>query len=104
MIHPTAKIHPSSIVEDGAKIGENVVIGPFCVIEKDVEIGKGTILYSHVVVRGITKIGEDNQIFQGASISEINQNLKYMSCRSRQKWKAKLEAESQKWLTAWCLC
>lgn len=83
MIHPTAKIHPSSIIEDGAKIGENVVIGPFCVVEKDVEIGKGTILYSHVVVRGITKIGEDNQIFQGASIGEMNQDLKYQGEATR---------------------
>lgn len=77
MIHPTAKIHPSSIIEEGAIIGENVVIGPFCIVEKDAQIGKGTVLYSHVVVRGVTKIGEDNQIFQGASIGEVNQDLKY---------------------------
>lgn len=83
MIHSTAKIHPSAIVEEGAKIGENAIIGPFCVVEKDAEIGKGTILYSHVVVRGITKIGEDNRIYQGASIGEINQDLKYQGEATR---------------------
>ncbi|MDY4595093.1 MAG: acyl-ACP--UDP-N-acetylglucosamine O-acyltransferase [[Pasteurella] aerogenes] len=77
MIHASAKIHPSSIVEEGAKIGENVVIGPFCIVERGVEIGKGTVLNSHVVIKGETKIGEDNQIFQFASIGEINQDLKY---------------------------
>ncbi|QQF76734.1 acyl-ACP--UDP-N-acetylglucosamine O-acyltransferase [Histophilus somni] len=77
MIHSTAKIHPSSIIEEGAKIGENVVIGPFCIVGSDVQIGKGTTLYSHVVVKGVTTIGEDNQIFQFASIGEINQDLKY---------------------------
>src|SRR3712207_3647665 len=77
MIYPTAKIHPSSIIEDWAIIGENVGIGPFCIVEKDAQIGKGTVLNSHVVVRGVTKIGEDNQIFQGASIGEVNQDLKY---------------------------
>ena len=76
-IHSTAKIHPTALVEAGAKIGENVVIGPFCIVESGVEIGARTILHSHVVVKGMTTIGEDNQIFQFASIGEINQDLKY---------------------------
>lgn len=79
MIHASAKIHPSAIVEEGAKIGENVVIGPFCIVESTVEIGKGTVLHSHVVVKGHTQIGEDNQIFQFATIGEINQDLKYQN-------------------------
>ncbi len=41
------------------------------------EIGAGTVLKSHVVVNGITKIGCDNQIYQFASIGEVNQDLKY---------------------------
>ena len=77
MIHPTAKIHPQAIVEDGAKIGENVVIGPFTIVGKGVEIGKGTVVHSHVVINGNTKIGEDNEIYQFASIGEVNQDLKY---------------------------
>lgn len=77
MIHSTAKIHPTAIVEEGAKIGENVTVGPFCIVGSDVEIGSGTVLYSHVVVKGITKIGCDNQIFQFASIGDTNQDLKY---------------------------
>lgn len=77
MIHSTAKIHPTAIVEEGAKIGENVVVGPFCIVGSEVEIGRGTVLHSHVVVKGITKIGCDNQIFQFASIGDTNQDLKY---------------------------
>ncbi|SMB78033.1 acyl-[acyl-carrier-protein]--UDP-N-acetylglucosamine O-acyltransferase [Pasteurella testudinis DSM 23072] len=77
MINPTAKIHSSAIIEDGAKIGADVVVGPFCIIGADVEIGERTVLHSHVVVRGHTKIGRDNQIFQFASIGEVNQDLKY---------------------------
>ncbi|MCE1736868.1 acyl-[acyl-carrier-protein]--UDP-N-acetylglucosamine O-acyltransferase, partial [Enterobacter hormaechei] len=46
-------------------------------IGSQVEIGEGTELKSHVVVNGITKIGRDNQIFQFASIGEMNQDLKY---------------------------
>ena len=77
MIHPSAKIHPTAIIEEGAKIAENVQIGPFTLIGKDVEIGKGTVVHSHVVITGITKIGEDNEIYQFASIGEVNQDLKY---------------------------
>ncbi|HEM7510065.1 TPA: acyl-ACP--UDP-N-acetylglucosamine O-acyltransferase [Providencia rettgeri] len=77
MIDKTAYVHPSSIVEDGASIGANVRIGPFCYIGANVEIGEGTELKSHVVVNGHTKIGCNNVIFQFASIGEINQDLKY---------------------------
>ncbi|MGJ3354289.1 acyl-ACP--UDP-N-acetylglucosamine O-acyltransferase [Providencia sp. Je.9.19] len=77
MIDKTAYIHPSSVVEDGAIIGANVHIGPFCYIGADVEIGEGTELKSHIVINGHTKIGRDNVVFQFASIGEINQDLKY---------------------------
>lgn len=77
MIHETAQIHPSAIVEDGAVIGANVKIGPFCIVDSKVEIGEGTELLSHVVVKGPTKIGKDNRIFQFASIGEECQDLKF---------------------------
>jgi UDP-N-acetylglucosamine acyltransferase len=77
VIDKTAFIHPSAIVEEGAVIGANVHIGPFCYVGSQVEIGEGTVLKSHVVVNGITKIGRDNQIYQFASIGEVNQDLKY---------------------------
>ncbi|MDH2925382.1 acyl-[acyl-carrier-protein]--UDP-N-acetylglucosamine O-acyltransferase [Nicoletella semolina] len=76
-INSSAKISPLSVVEQGAVIGADVEIGPFCVIGKDVKIGKGTKLHSHVVIQGDTEIGKENEIFQFASIGEINQDLKY---------------------------
>ncbi len=77
MIHETAQIHPTSVVEEGAIIGANVQIGPFCFVDSKVEIGEGTELLSHVVVKGPTKIGRFNRIFQFASIGEACQDLKY---------------------------
>ncbi|URJ25346.1 acyl-ACP--UDP-N-acetylglucosamine O-acyltransferase [Candidatus Blochmannia ocreatus (nom. nud.)] len=70
-------IHPSSIIENGAIIHDNVHIGPFCFIGAQVEIGARTLLKSHIVINGITYIGEDNKIYQFASLGEINQDLKY---------------------------
>ncbi|ADV33684.1 acyl-[acyl-carrier-protein]-UDP-N-acetylglucosamine O-acyltransferase [Candidatus Blochmanniella vafra str. BVAF] len=77
MINPSAIIHPSSIIEKGAKIHANVHIGPFCFVGAQVEIGARTILKSHIVINGVTQIGEDNKIYQFASLGEINQDLKY---------------------------
>ncbi|MES2677289.1 MAG: acyl-ACP--UDP-N-acetylglucosamine O-acyltransferase [Pseudomonadota bacterium] len=71
------QIHPTAIVENGAKIGDNVIIGAYCVIGKDVVIGSGTIIKSHVVIEGITEIGENNTIFQFASIGAVPQDLKF---------------------------
>ncbi len=70
-------IHPTSIVEEGAVIGDNVTIGPFCYITKKVKIGNGTTIASHVLIDGDTQIGEDNQIFAHSVIGTIPQDLKY---------------------------
>lgn len=77
MIHETAQIHPSAIIEEGVSISKNVKVGPFSYIGADVEIGEGTEIFSHVVIKGPTKIGRDNRIFQFASIGEACQDLKY---------------------------
>ncbi|CUX96928.1 acyl-ACP--UDP-N-acetylglucosamine O-acyltransferase [Candidatus Doolittlea endobia] len=77
MVDQSAFIHPSAIVEDGAIIHANVYVSPFCIIGPQVEIGARTMLKSHVVVSGITHIGEDNQIYPFASLGDVNQDLKY---------------------------
>ncbi len=70
-------IHPTAIVEDGAKLAEDVFIGPYCIIGKNVTIGKGTKLVSHVVVEGHTTIGENNEIHQFSSIGVPPQDRSY---------------------------
>ena len=70
-------IHNTAIIDDSAKIADDVHVGPYCVIEADVEIQSGTIIEPHVVIKGPTLIGKDNHIFQFASIGEQPQDLKY---------------------------
>ncbi|OOF10870.1 acyl-[acyl-carrier-protein]--UDP-N-acetylglucosamine O-acyltransferase [Salinivibrio sp. PR5] len=77
MIHETAYIHPTAVVEDGVTLGENVKIGAFSYIGEGVEIGAGTEVMTHVVIKGPTRIGQDNRIYQFASIGEACQDLKY---------------------------
>lgn len=70
-------IHPTAIVEDGAKVAPGVKIGPFCVIGKDVTLAEGVELASHVVVAGTTTIGARTRLFPFASIGHQPQDLKY---------------------------
>lgn len=70
-------IHPTAIIEDGAKIGKNVKIGPFCVIGRNVVIGDNCELKSNVVIDGNTIIGKDNKIFSFAVIGQEPQDLKF---------------------------
>ncbi len=71
------EIHETAIIAEGAVLEDGVKIGPYCVIGKDVKIGKNTLLESHVVVEGITEIGEGNKIHSFASIGKDSQDLKY---------------------------
>jgi UDP-N-acetylglucosamine acyltransferase len=70
-------IHPTAIVEDGAKIGDDVEIGPYSVVGANVVLGDGVRLRSHVVVGGKTRIGAGTEIYPFASIGLAPQDLKY---------------------------
>ncbi len=50
------KIHPTAIVEDGARLGADVEIGPFCVVGRQTRLGDGVRLMSHVVIEADTEI------------------------------------------------
>ena len=73
----SASIHPTAVVEPGAKLGEGVTVGPYCVVGPDVRLGEGVTLMSHVVVGGHTEIGAGTRIFPFASIGQAPQDLKY---------------------------
>lgn len=70
-------IHSTAIIDPGAKLGENVEVGPYSVIGANVTVGDGTVIGPHVVVRGPTRIGRNNRIFQFASVGEDCQDKKY---------------------------
>ena len=60
------KIHPTALIEDGARLAPDVEIGPYCIIGGSTVLGGGVKLHSHVVVRGNTEIGARSQIFSHA--------------------------------------
>ena len=71
------KISPLAIIEDGAIIGKDVEIGPYCFISGQATIGDGTVIDQNSCIYGKTTIGKNNKIFSHAVIGSIPQDLKF---------------------------
>jgi UDP-N-acetylglucosamine acyltransferase len=74
---PASGIHPLAVVHPRAEIGRDVRIGPFCTVGPDVVLEDGVTLISHVVVDGITHVGEGTTIYPFASVGLPPQDMKY---------------------------
>jgi UDP-N-acetylglucosamine acyltransferase len=70
-------IHPSALVSQKAKIGDNVTVGPFTIIEDDVQIGDGTSIASNVLIANGTRLGRECRVHHGATLGTIPQDLKF---------------------------
>jgi UDP-N-acetylglucosamine acyltransferase len=70
-------IHLAAVVDPGARIGNNVEIGPYAVIGPEVTLGDNTKLQSHVVIEGTVTIGSNNFIGHGAIIGTAPQDLSF---------------------------
>ena len=70
-------IHPTALIADSAVLADNVEVGAYSIIGDLVEIGAGSRIESHVVISGPTRIGNDNHIYQFASIGDDPQDKKY---------------------------
>ncbi|MBK7718549.1 MAG: acyl-ACP--UDP-N-acetylglucosamine O-acyltransferase [Simplicispira sp.] len=72
-----AHIHSTAVVDAAAQIDASVQIGPYTVIGPNVRIGAGTTVGAHCVIDGHTHIGQDNRIYQFASVGAPPQDKKY---------------------------
>ncbi|MDR3326185.1 MAG: acyl-ACP--UDP-N-acetylglucosamine O-acyltransferase [Rhodospirillaceae bacterium] len=77
------KIHPTAIVAPGACIDDSAEIGPYCIIGENVEIATNVRLISHVVVDGITSLGQNTIVYPFTSLGHRPQDLKYNGESSR---------------------
>jgi UDP-N-acetylglucosamine acyltransferase len=76
-----AVVHPSAVVEPGARLGDGVSIGPFCHVGSEVEIGDGTSLGPHCSVAGPTRIGRGNRFVGHCAIGGEPQDKKFQGER-----------------------
>ena len=72
-----AKIHPTAVVEPGARLADGVQVGPFCYIGEEVEVGENTVFGPHCSVHGPTRIGRDNRFVGHCAVGGEPQDKKY---------------------------
>ncbi len=72
-----AAVHPSAVVEAGARLGDGVRVGAFSIIGADVEIGDDTQIGPHCSVHGPTRIGRGNRFIGHAAIGGEPQDKKF---------------------------
>lgn len=76
-IDASAEIDPRAIIDPSAIIGPGVKIGPWTLVGPGVELGANCDIRSHVVLKGPTRIGSGNTIYQFSTIGDDTPDLKY---------------------------
>lgn len=70
-------IDPRAMIDARAEIAADVEIGPYSIIGAEVSIAQGCQIGPLVVIRGPTRLGANNRVFQFASIGDAPQDKKY---------------------------
>lgn len=70
-------LHPTAVVEDGARLGVDVEVGAFCFVGRGASLGDGTRLHHHASVEGNTVLGAACEVFPHACIGGKTQDLKF---------------------------
>ena len=73
----TTGIHPTAIVDPGAALGPDVVVGPYCIVGPGVRIGAGASLGPHALIQCNTTLGAGCSVGPGAVLGADPQDLKY---------------------------
>ena len=76
-------IHPQAVVDPSARLGNNVSIGAYSIVGAEVEVGDDTWIGPHVVINGPTRIGQNNKIYQFASLGDAPQHIGYRGEETR---------------------
>ncbi len=71
------QIATTAIVENGAELDEDVVIGERVFVSKNAKIGKGTLVADGARIEGKTTIGRENKIYSYAILGSHPQSIKY---------------------------
>lgn len=72
-----ARVHPLALVDPGARLADDVVVGPFCWVGPDVTLETGVTLDSHVRIEGHTTLGRGVRVHAGAVLGGPPQDLKF---------------------------
>ena len=67
------QIHPMAVVESGAELADDVVVGPFAFVGRQVQLGAGCVVHHHASIEGHTIVGEGNEFFPQCVIGALPQ-------------------------------
>ena len=70
-------IDARAIIDPSARLGADVEVGPWSIIGADVEVGDNCVIGPHVVLKGPTRLGRGNRIYQFATMGEGTPALAY---------------------------
>lgn len=63
-------VHPTAVIDPGAKLGSGVVVEPYCVIDANAQIGDRTRIGAHSFIGAEVEIGADCRIHPSCTIRE----------------------------------
>lgn len=67
---PEHGIHETAVIDGGAEIASDAVIGAYCVIGPGVYVGPRTVLHNHVTLLDDVRVGEDCVLWPNVVIRE----------------------------------
>jgi UDP-N-acetylglucosamine acyltransferase len=70
-------IHPTAIVEDGARLGTGVSIGAYAIVGREAVLGDGVVVHPHARISGLTEIGPGTRIHSFAAVGGEPQDTSY---------------------------
>ncbi len=70
-------IHETAIVENGAELGVNVSVGPFCHISSGATVGDDCRIGDRCSIMGTVKIGKGCSLHAGCVIGDIPQDVSF---------------------------
>lgn len=77
------RIHPTAIVDPGAKLADDVEVGPLSCIGPGVELGAGVVVGSQVSLVGHTRVGPRTRIHPFAAVGGDPQDKSFAGERTR---------------------
>ncbi len=72
-----SRVHHTAIVDAKATLAEDVEIGPYSLVGPNVTLGRGVRLISHVILEGITQIGDGCVIHAFSNLGGPPQDMGY---------------------------
>ena len=82
MPQTSSSIHPTAVIDPGARIEEGAEIGPYAVIGQEVVVRAGTVVGPHAVLE-YAEVGPDCRIFPGACVGTAPQDTGFKNQKSR---------------------